>query len=132
MHTLSLKVANIGAKGHLRYGWMTQFLYTCGMDNGYCIYFGEKPYYITSQMNEQLLALTDWGGTILVNQPTPAAVVQAIHDLERTDAEAAIILTNRLEYYWQIFKEQFTLIDAAGGLVQDEAGRPLFIYRRGM
>jgi 8-oxo-dGTP pyrophosphatase MutT (NUDIX family) len=82
-------------------------------------------------MNERLYALSSWGGTIIVNQPSPSAVLQTIHDLDRTDAEAAIILTNRLDYYWSLFKEQFTCIDAAGGLVSNEKDELLFIFRKG-
>ena len=101
------------------------------MNNGYCVYFGEKPCFITAHMNERLYALCSWGGTIIVNQPSPAAVLQTIHDLDRTDAEAAIILTNRVDYYWSFFKEQFTCIDAAGGLVTNENDELLFIFRKG-
>ncbi len=101
------------------------------MDNGYCIYFGEKAYYITSHMNEKLYALTTWGGTILVNQPNAGAIISTIHDIDKTDAEAAIILTNKLDYYWNLFCDQFTPIIAAGGVVENENGEWLFIYRRG-
>ncbi len=82
-------------------------------------------------MNERLYALTTWGGTIIVNQPNEAAIAQCIHDLDRTDAEAVIILTNKVDHYWASFKEQFTLIDAAGGLVSNPQGQMLAIFRRG-
>lgn len=97
----------------------------------YCIYFGSKPYFITSQMNERLYALTTWGGTILVNQPNAASIVSTIHDLDRTEAEAVIILTNKVPYYWNLFCEQFSFIEAAGGLVENEHDEYLFILRRG-
>jgi 8-oxo-dGTP pyrophosphatase MutT (NUDIX family) len=101
------------------------------MDNGYCIYFGEKACYITSHMNEKLYALTSWGGTILVNQPNPGAILSSIHDLDRTEAEAAIILTNKVDYYWTLFKDQFQCLRAGGGLVRNSEGDFLFIHRRG-
>jgi 8-oxo-dGTP pyrophosphatase MutT (NUDIX family) len=100
------------------------------MDAGYCIYFGNKPYFITSSMNERLYALTTWGGTILINQPNAACILSTIHDLDRTDAEAAVILTNKVDHYWSIFREQFEWIEAAGGLVENEKGEWLFIFRR--
>lgn len=101
------------------------------MDAGYCIYFGNKPYFITSAMNERLYALTTWGGTILINQPNAACILSTIHDLDRTEAEAAVILTNKVEHYWSIFREQFAWIEAGGGLVENEKGEWLFIFRRG-
>ena len=95
------------------------------------MYFNDKPCYITSHMNEKMYALTSWGGTIIVNQPTISAVISTIHDLDRNEAEAAIILTNRVPYYWQVFSEQFELIQAGGGLVRNSNGELLFIHRRG-
>lgn len=101
------------------------------MDAGYCIYFGNKPFFITSLLNERIQALTNVGGTILINQPNVACIMSAIHDLDRTEAEAVVILTNKVEQYWNIFREQFAWIEAAGGLVENENGEWLFIFRRG-
>lgn len=81
-------------------------------------------------MNERLYALTTWGGTILINQPNAACILSTIHDLDRTDAEAAVILTNKVDHYWSIFREQFEWIEAGGGLVENEKGEWLFIFRR--
>lgn len=96
----------------------------------YTIYFGDKPFYITPHMNERLYALTTWGGTIIVNQPNEGAIIQCIHDLDRTDAEAVIILTNKVDHYWSTFREQFKLVDAAGGVVTNKHNELLAIYRR--
>ncbi len=82
-------------------------------------------------MNEKLYALTTWGGTIIVNQPSGNSILHAINDIERTHAEAVIILTNRVEYYWQQFKEYFTFIEAGGGIVRNANDEYLFIHRRG-
>ena len=101
------------------------------MNTGYCIYFGEKPFYIVDNMKEKLFSFTNRGGTIVINQPSPAAIAQSISDLDRTEAEVAIILTNKVDYCWQLFKEHFTFQQAGGGFVQNDAGEYLFIHRRG-
>ncbi|HSC52471.1 MAG TPA: NUDIX domain-containing protein [Phnomibacter sp.] len=101
------------------------------MDNRYCIYFGEKPFIITNCLNPQLYALTTQGGTILINQPTPAAIRSTVSDLDKTEAEAAIILTNQVPVFWQHFSDLFQTIVAGGGLVANEKGEYLFIYRKG-
>jgi len=101
------------------------------MDKGYCIYFGEKPFIITNCLNPQLYTLTTQGGTILINQPNAAAIRSTIVDLDRTNAEAAIILTNQVPIFWKLFCEQFQIITAGGGLVKNEKGEYLFIFRRG-
>jgi 8-oxo-dGTP pyrophosphatase MutT (NUDIX family) len=97
----------------------------------YCIYFGDKPFFITARMNERLYALTTWGGTLVINQPDAGCVEQAIHDLDKTNAQAAILLTNKVAQYWNQFKEKFEWIEAAGGLVENENKEWLFIFRRG-
>jgi len=101
------------------------------MENGYCIYFGEKPFIITNCLSPQLYALTTQGGTILINQPNAAAIKSTISDLDRTNAEAAIILTNQVALFWKLFQEQFQVITAGGGLVKNEKSEFLFIFRRG-
>jgi 8-oxo-dGTP pyrophosphatase MutT (NUDIX family) len=101
------------------------------MENSYCIYFGEKQYIITNCLSSQLYSLTTQGGTILINQPNAAAIKSTISDLDRTNAEAAIILTNQVALFWTFFQEQFQLITAGGGLVKNEKGEYLFIFRRG-
>ncbi len=101
------------------------------MDKSYCIYFGEKPFIITNCLNSRLYTLTTQGGTILINQPNAAAINSTIADLDRTNAEAAIILTNQVDLFWKLFCEHFEMIAAGGGLVKNEKGEYLFIFRRG-
>lgn len=101
------------------------------MNDTHCIYFGDKPYYITNCLNEQLYLLTTIGGTIIVNHPTPTSITQTIHDIEHTEAGAVIILTSKPSTYWNIFQEQFDLVQAGGGLVKNEKDEYLFIFRRG-
>lgn len=101
------------------------------MEKSYCIYFGEKPFIITNCLSPQLYQLTTQGGTILINQPNAASIKSTIADLDRTNAEAAIILTNQVQIFWNLFCEQFEMITAGGGLVKNEKGEYLFIFRRG-
>jgi 8-oxo-dGTP pyrophosphatase MutT (NUDIX family) len=101
------------------------------MSNKYCTFFGEKPFYITNCLDSDLYALTTQGGTIVMNQPSPATIASSIHDLDRTDANAVIVLTHNVDHYWQVFSGHFTPITAAGGLVVNESKEFLFIFRRG-
>ena len=82
-------------------------------------------------MNERLYALTTWGGTIIVNQPNESVIGQCIHDLAHTEAEAVIILTNKVNHYWATFREHFTLVEAGGGVVSNKHNEILAIFRRG-
>ncbi|MCU0395913.1 MAG: NUDIX domain-containing protein [Chitinophagaceae bacterium] len=101
------------------------------MPGHYCVYFGNKPFYITDHLDPTLYALSSRGGTILINQPTVSCLPRCIHDLEHTEARAAIVLTHHTGYFWNEFCNHFQYIMAAGGLVVNPAGAFLFIFRRG-
>lgn len=101
------------------------------MSQQYCIYFGAKPYYITDILSEEMLLLTQCGGTIVMNQPGSNCIAQTVHQLQHSDAAAVIILSSQVTYYWQQFQNLFTPVTAAGGLVLNENNHYLFIFRRG-
>lgn len=101
------------------------------MANTYRIYFGTKPFYISNVMTSEMQALTDAGCTLVINQPTDGCVQSCINDLDKTDADAAIILSSKPEYYFQLLQSKFQPVTAGGGLVKNELGEYLFIFRRG-
>ena len=101
------------------------------MANTYRIYFGNKPFYISNVLTPDMQQLTDAGCTLVINQPTDSCVQSCIHDLDKTDADAAIILSSKPDYYFQLLQSKFQTITAGGGLVKNENGEYLFIFRRG-
>jgi 8-oxo-dGTP pyrophosphatase MutT (NUDIX family) len=100
------------------------------MHNGYTIYFGEKPYHIVNQLNEELYQLANTSGTIIANHPDHILLSQTIRDLDHTGTHAVILLSDEQEHYWQLFQQHFTPIMAGGGIVFNEKKELLFIYRR--
>lgn len=101
------------------------------MKNGYIIYFGDKPYYIVSHLWPELYAETSIAGTIIANQPDGSTISKTIKDMDLQGTRAVIILTDDPEHYWGIFQKHFTPVWAGGGIVRNEAGELLFIFRRG-
>ena len=100
------------------------------MNKGYIIFFGEKPYYIVDHLWPELYAQTGVAGTIIANHPDATMISKTIRDMDATGTRAVIILTDNVEYYWAIFKTHFTPITAGGGVVYNDSGKILFIFRR--
>ena len=105
-------------------------LYYCVMQSKYTIYFGDKPYYIVSELDEELYQLANTAGTIVANHPDNILVAQTIRDMDKEGTRAVILLSNNYEHYWQQFQHHFTPIAAGGGIVFNEKNELLFIYRR--
>lgn len=101
------------------------------MSEHYIIYFGEKPYFIVSELDDLLQKLAASSGTIMANQPDEILIKKTIVDLESGPAKAVIVLTNHVSQIWQIFQKQFKPITAGGGIVVNENKEVLFIFRRG-
>ncbi len=100
------------------------------MNSEYCIYFDEKPFWIASQFNEELLELKSRTGTVIMYQPD-TAIDSAIKSLDSDQAEAVVVITDNTGECWNVFKSNFKFIQAGGGLVKNEADEYLFIFRRG-
>ncbi len=96
-----------------------------------CVFLANKPFYFTHHLSPRLYALANTAGTIMLNQPDMQVIRQAVHDLQHSDAQAAIVLSSQPDWYWQQFRQLFTHVVAAGGVVINALGHTLFIHRRG-
>ncbi|MCU0403936.1 MAG: NUDIX domain-containing protein [Chitinophagaceae bacterium] len=100
------------------------------MNEGYIVYFGDRPYYIVSHLWPELYKQTSVAGTIIANHPDAGMITKTIRDMEAPGTKAVIILTNEVALYWKIFKSHFIPVTAGGGVVLNENNEVLFIYRR--
>ncbi len=97
----------------------------------YKIYVGEKPFFITDKLNNELDQLASTDGAVLLHQPGSALLKKAFDDLELTTAKAVIVLTNNVDEKFAKVQSLFAFIRAAGGLVKNTLGEYLFIFRHG-
>ena len=94
------------------------------------IFINEKPIYLTNTLSEEQIVLSKQENVIFINNER----VEAKNILEKLDEEniiAAIILGNNFTAVKKDFFAQFEVIEAAGGIVQNENKELLFIFRRG-
>jgi ADP-ribose pyrophosphatase YjhB (NUDIX family) len=92
------------------------------------IYAGEKPIYFSDELNSALRELSEKSSTLIYKKEAGAAEI--IKALEKDAYEAAIITGEKTAAIKNIFFAQFDLIEAAGGIVQNEEKDILFIFRR--
>jgi len=95
------------------------------------IYIGDKPFFITDAFTPELQQLSGTHGTIMLNLPDENNLKKVISDLEDSPAKAVIVLTNETDLVLEKLKAILVYIQAGGGLVQNDAGEFLFIFRRG-
>lgn len=95
------------------------------------IYANEKPVYLTDQLSPELKALSGKAGTLLYNSEKQEAPLSVIRLLEDKKSNTAIITGKDLTVLKKDFFSAFEIIEAAGGIVQNEKKDILFIFRRG-
>jgi 8-oxo-dGTP pyrophosphatase MutT (NUDIX family) len=96
----------------------------------YKIYFNDKPFIITDTLHTDEKQLSATHGTIMLNHYDQASLLQATYSLENTPAKAVIVLTDKTEEAFTLFRSFFTEVQTGGGLVKNEKNEYLFIFRR--
>ena len=94
------------------------------------VYFNEKPLYLANEMDNELTALSHHEDTVLIDEFSPPAINSLIHEMRLSKIHAGILIHNNLEALKKAFYKKFILIKAAGGLVTNEKGDILFIFRK--
>ena len=94
------------------------------------IYVDESPIYITDQLSVELNEKSTEKDVLFINQE-PSFVVETILKALKKNKKEVIILVEDIEKAKVDFFKNFTCIEAAGGIVQNENKELLFIFRRG-
>ncbi|HMJ48113.1 MAG TPA: NUDIX domain-containing protein [Ferruginibacter sp.] len=95
------------------------------------IYFGEKPVYLCDEINKSLNELIHHPDVVFIDELSTHAINALLHEIKKEDFHAGIIWNKDIEKLKKSFFKHFTLIEAAGGIVQNADKEILFIFRRG-
>ena len=95
------------------------------------IYFGEKPVYLCDEMDETLKEIIHHPDALFVDELSTPAINSLLHEMKKESFHAGIIMNKDLKKLKKAFFKHFILIEAAGGIVQNEKKEILFIFRRG-
>lgn len=98
----------------------------------YKIYINDTPLMLMSREEKENRPAAGASGLVARYPGKSKFLLHYIDMLEKSDRYQSVVLYSPdLDALWRDFKSLFTLIEAAGGLVFNDSGSLLFIYRRG-
>lgn len=93
------------------------------------IYFGDKPVFLCDSINKELEQILHHPDAIFVDEINTHAINALLHEIKKDNFHAGVLLHNNLGELEEAFLKHFTHIEAAGGIVYNEKGELLMIYR---
>lgn len=93
------------------------------------IYFDDKPVYLCNELDKELTEILHHPDTIFMDEITGPGIKSLLHEINKPAFHAGVLLHTKLEDLKKAFFKQFTMIEAAGGIVQNDKKEILFIYR---
>jgi 8-oxo-dGTP pyrophosphatase MutT (NUDIX family) len=95
------------------------------------IFFGSKPVFLCSAINSKIERILESKGTIYIDEITKSAVYNIAKQVSNPSFEAVVFFSSDLKKLQKSFFAEFDIVKAGGGLVRNELGEILFIFRKG-
>lgn len=95
------------------------------------IYFGDKPVFLCDAIDDTLQEYLHHPDTIYMEEATGPAIKSLLHEIVKPGFHAGIVRHTDLKALRKAFWKHFTIVKAGGGLVENETGAVLLIFRRG-
>lgn len=93
------------------------------------IYFNDKPVFLCNEIDEELAEILHHPDAIFIDEISGPAIKSLLHEIKKEEFHAGVLLYSDLEVLKKAFFKHFELIEAAGGIVQNDKKEILFIYR---
>lgn len=97
----------------------------------YKIYFGNKPVFLCDDISPDLHEFLHHPDTIFIDEVSRPALHSMLHEIGKNDFHCGIIYSTDIEKLKKDFFKLFTIIEAAGGLVENSKKEILLIHRCG-
>jgi len=94
------------------------------------IYFSDKPLFLCDSFNEEINRYAHHDDAVFIDEYSNAAVNSMIHEMKQDKVHAGIFYHSKLDELKNAFWKKFTIVQAGGGLVQNEKEEVLFMFRR--
>lgn len=95
------------------------------------IYFGDKPVFLCDEINKELNEILHHPDAVFVDEISARAIKSLLHEIKKEEFHAGVLWHHNLEQLKKAFFKNFTIIEAAGGIVQNGDKEILFILRLG-
>ena len=94
------------------------------------IYFDNRPLFLSDEINAAINQYIHHDDAVFIDEFSRPAVNSIIHEMQLQKIHAGVFYHPDLEKLKKAFWKKFKVIQAAGGLVKNERGEMLFIFRR--
>ncbi len=95
------------------------------------IYFGDKPVYLCSELTAKIEETRHHPDAVFIDELSTSAINSLLHEIKKPAFHAGIILHPDFARLRKNFFKHFKLIQAGGGLVENNSDEILLILRRG-
>jgi 8-oxo-dGTP pyrophosphatase MutT (NUDIX family) len=95
------------------------------------IYFGNKPVILCNEIDKELNEILHHPDAVFVDEISPRAMKSMLHEIKKDEFHAGVIWHTDLDKLKETFFKNFKVIEAAGGIVQNDKKEILFIKRLG-
>lgn len=95
------------------------------------IYFNDKPLFLTESITPEIEPFVHHDDAVFIDEFSTPGVNSMIHEMRQEKVHAGIFQHAPLDELEKAFRKKFMLVQAAGGLVLNDAGDFLMIFRRG-
>lgn len=95
------------------------------------IYFGNKPLFLCDEVDEAIQPYIHHDDAVFIDELNTHTIKTMIHEMQLEKVHAGVFFHPDLEELKKAFYKKFTLITAAGGVVENEKKEVLLIFRRG-
>ena len=95
------------------------------------VYFNDKPLFLADAVSPDIAPLAHHDDAVYMDEFSSPGINSMIHEMKLEKVHAGIFVHNDLDALKKAFFKKFQIVPAAGGLVTNENGQLLFIYRRG-
>jgi 8-oxo-dGTP pyrophosphatase MutT (NUDIX family) len=97
----------------------------------FTIYFGDKPVFVCDIISPEIEDYRHHPDTVFIDEISTAAINSLLHEINKPQFRAGIILGENFEKLKAGFFKHFHLIKAGGGVVKNENEEILLMFRRG-
>ena len=95
------------------------------------IYFGDKPVFLCDEITSEINEYRHHPDAVYIDELSTAAINSLLHEINKLQFHAGIIFDKDFKKLKAAFFKHFSLIKAAGGLVENKKREILLIFRRG-
>lgn len=95
------------------------------------VYFNDKPLFLADALTPEIEPYVHHDDAVFIDEFSSPGIKSMIHEMRDEKIHAGIFVHSDLEALKKALFKKFTIIKAAGGLVENESGQLLFIFRRG-